>query len=112
MISAAADVVAKPIGELLGFDDVIATEMSFDDCNKLTLNFKTPNCYGVEKTNRYNDLLDKKEDLKQCNTQVTFYSDSYSDLAMFNLAHVKVAVHPDRKLTQHAVEKGWKIVRW
>jgi len=57
IISAAVDVIAKPIGEILGFDYVLSTEMEADNCNILKLNFKTPNCYGEEKLNRFNKLI-------------------------------------------------------
>lgn len=112
LISAAVDVVARPMGELMGFDYILATEMAFDSCNKLKLNFKTPNCYGEEKVNRFNKLIAEKPDLKQYHTEVTFYSDSISDLAMFRCAHICVAVHPDNKLSQYASDHGWEIVAW
>jgi len=76
MISAAVDVVAKPIGKLMGFDYVLSTEMDYDNCNKLKLNFKTPNCYAGEKVNRFSDLIAKNPPLQQYHTKVTFYSDT------------------------------------
>jgi HAD superfamily hydrolase (TIGR01490 family) len=112
MISAAVDVVAKPIGKLMGFDYVVSTEMDFDNCNKLKLNFKTPNCYGAEKVNRFNDMMGKSPALKQYHTNVTFYSDSVSDLAMFGVANICVAVNPDRKLSNYASSQGWNILMW
>ncbi|MEP6342990.1 MAG: HAD family hydrolase [Maricaulaceae bacterium] len=112
MISAAVDVIAEPIGELLKFDYVISTEMGFDDCNILKSNFNTPNCYGGQKVDCFNSLIDENPVLKQYITNITFYSDSYSDLAMFRLANVCVAIHPDRKLSQHASEEGWRISHW
>ena len=112
MISAAVDIIAKPIGKLIGFDHVLSTEMAFDNCNTLKLNFNTPNCYSDEKVIRFNDLMVQNPALKQYNTQVTFYSDSYSDLAMFGLAHICVAIHPDKKLSRYASEQGWRICKW
>ena len=112
MISAAVNVIAEPMGELLGFDYVVSTEMAFDSCNILKSNFNTPNCYGGEKTNRLNGLINKNPVLKQYITNITFYSDSYSDLVMFRLANVCVAIHPDRKLSKYASEQGWRIEKW
>ena len=112
MLSAAVDVVAKPIGELIGFDHVISTEMAFDSCKKLKSDFNTPNCYGDEKANRFKELIDNNPSLKQNHTHVTFYSDSYSDLAMFDLANICVAVHPDKKLSRYASDRGWRIRNW
>lgn len=112
MISAAVDAVAKPIGELLGFDYVLSTEMDYDNCNRLKLNFKTPNCYADEKVNRFNELMRDNPRLKHNHTKVTFYSDSYSDLAMFKVAHICVPVNPDRKLSRYAFDQGWVVQMW
>ena len=112
IISAAVDVIAKPMGDLLGFDHVLSTEMSFDRRNKLQLKFKTPNCYSCEKANRFKEMLVDNPSLKQYYTHVTFYSDSYSDLAMFKLANVCVCVHPDKKLSHYAAQRGWHILYW
>ena len=112
IISAAVDVIAKPMGKLLGFDYVLSTEMAFDECNKLQLKFKTPNCYGAEKANRFNKIMVNTEALQQYYTHLTFYSDSYSDLAMFNLANVCVAIHPDKKLSRYAAQEKWHIYQW
>ena len=112
MISAAVDVIAQPIGELLGFEAVLSTEMSFDDQERLELKFSTPNCYGAEKCRRFHALLEKRPFLKQYHTKVTFYSDSISDLDMFLLSQVSICVHPDMKLSRLAIEKGWPIANW
>lgn len=112
IISAAVDVVAQPIGDMLGFDYVLATEMAFDERNKLQLKFKTSNCYGAEKVKRFNKILDDTAVLQQYHTNVTFYSDSYSDLAMFKRANVCVAIHPDKKLSRHAAQESWHIMQW
>ena len=112
IISAAVDVIAKPMGDILGFNFVLSTEMDFDSQNILKLNFTSKNCYGEEKVIRLNDLMDENPELKQYNTHVTFYSDSISDLAMFELATVCIPVHPDERLLQYASNKGWPIANW
>jgi len=112
ILSAAVDIIAEPIGELLGFDYVLSTAMDFDSCNKLKLKFKTPNCYSYEKVNRFNGLIANFPALKQYHTKVTFYSDSISDLAMFNAAHISIPVNPDRKLSNYALDQGWKVETW
>ena len=86
--------------------------MDFDSQNILKLNFTSKNCYGEEKVIRFNNLIDKNPELKQYNTYVTFYSDSISDLAMFELATVCIPVHPDERLLQYASNKGWPIANW
>jgi len=112
IISAAVDVIAKPIGDMMRFNFVLSTEMAFDSCNTLKLNFMNGNCYGQEKTIRFKSLVGKNPCLQQYHTHVTFYSDSISDLAMFELANVCVPVHPDRELSKYALEKGWQVANW
>ena len=112
MISAAVDVVAHPIADLLGFDHVLATEMAFDSEGILKLGFNTPNCYGPEKVSRLNALITDFPELQPYAAQITVYSDSYSDLSMFNRANISVAIHPDKRLSRHAAENNWHIFKW
>lgn len=39
-----------------------------------------------------------------------FYSDSYSDRPMLEVAEVPVAVNPDGKLRRHARQRGWRVL--
>lgn len=43
-------------------------------------------------------------------TRAWFYSDSYSDLPMLELAAVAVAVNPDSRLRRVARKRGWRVV--
>ena len=112
LVSAAVDVVAKPIGMIIGFDHVLSTEITYDLSDVLILNFERGNCHGEEKATRFQKLIDDTPSLSQDGTQITFYSDSFSDLAMFRSANICNAVHPDKKLSRHASEQGWPILMW
>ena len=103
---------AKPIGMIIGFDHVLSTEITYDLSDVLILNFERGNCHGEEKATRFQKLIDDTPSLSQDGTQVTFYSDSFSDLAMFRSANICNAVHPDKKLSRHASEQGWPILMW
>lgn len=42
----------------------------------------------------------------------TFYSDSFTDVALLEAVREPVVVNPDRKLRRHAALRGWPIVDW
>lgn len=42
----------------------------------------------------------------------TFYSDSFTDLALLERVGHPVVVNPDRRLRRHAVLRGWPIEDW
>lgn len=46
--------------------------------------------------------------LKDC----TFYTDSYSDLAVLEAVGHPVAVNPDPRLKRHAARVGWPVAQW
>jgi phosphoserine phosphatase len=43
---------------------------------------------------------------------VTFYSDSYTDIPLFEYCGNPVAVNPDRILKRKAKKLGWKILKF
>jgi phosphoserine phosphatase len=43
---------------------------------------------------------------------ISFYSDSYTDLPLLEFSGSPVAVNPDRFLTYEAKKRGWKILRF
>ncbi|MCB9681272.1 MAG: HAD-IB family hydrolase [Alphaproteobacteria bacterium] len=47
-----------------------------------------------------------------CLADATFYTDSYSDLAMLEAVGRPVIVDPDRRLRRTALARGWEIVDW
>ncbi|MGB0906705.1 MAG: HAD family hydrolase [Maricaulaceae bacterium] len=109
--SAAVNVIVAPIANLLKVDHWVATDMAFSG-GVLSPEFATPNCYGAEKLRRVEVLLEQNPTLKQKNTVITMYSDSYSDLDIMRFAHVGVAVNPDKKLRVLSAEHNFEIVDW
>jgi HAD superfamily hydrolase (TIGR01490 family) len=41
-----------------------------------------------------------------------FYSDSYTDLPMFERVGTAIAVNPDTRLARHARQRGWRVRHW
>lgn len=109
--SAAVNVIVEPIAKILGVEHWVATDMAFED-GRLASEFASKNCYGAEKLRRVEALLAQNPGLKQNNTVITMYSDSYSDLDVLRYAHVGVAVNPDKKLVVLAKTHDFQIVDW
>ena len=42
----------------------------------------------------------------------TFYTDSYSDVALLQKVGRPVVIDPDRRLARLAAQRGWPVVDW
>jgi len=109
--SAAVDVIVKPIAEGLDIQHWVATDMKWKE-GYLQNEFASSNCYGEEKLNRVKRYLDENPLLKQTHTNITMYSDSYSDLAIMQFVDVGVAVNPDKRLVSLSKKHNFEIVDW
>ncbi len=110
--SAAVDVVVQAIAAHLDIKHFVATDMAWTDQNRLDSKFSSPNCYAKEKLDRVLAYLDENPELKQNNTNITMYSDSYSDLDILRFADVGIAINPDLRLRHYANEVGMRIEEW
>lgn len=110
LITASYGLYIKFIAENLGFDKYIATEL-WKFREHYTGYLYGKNCYKAEKRFR---LL--SEGFKETETKGRYaYSDSISDLNLFNFAEYKICVNPDKKLEAYAKENaelGFSIVNW
>ena len=109
--SAAVDIIVAPIAARLGIKYWVATTMKWEN-DKLAYEFASPNCYGLEKLRRVKQLLNEKLEVKQINTLITMYSDSYSDLELLRFSDHGVAVNADRKLKEAARGENFDVVEW
>ena len=109
--SAAVDLIVAPIAKHLGITQWVATEMKWDN-DKLAPEFASPNCYGSEKLHRVKKLLSDNPELKQTNTVITMYTDSYSDLEILRFSDNGVAVNADRELREAAKGENFDVVEW
>jgi len=106
IITATNRFIAAPIADLLGVDDLIATEPEFID-GRYTGNLSGIPSYQKGKVDRLNMwLADKTFDL----TQAWFYSDSHNDLPLLERVGNPVAVDPDEILARHAMQRGWNTI--
>jgi HAD superfamily hydrolase (TIGR01490 family) len=108
MATAAARLVAEPIAERLGFDEVIATELEWGVDERLTGRLLGENCYAEEKLKRVEAACAASKWAKPH----TFYSDHVSDLCVLLWADKGIAVNPSAALERVAPENNVEIENW
>lgn len=96
LLSASPDFLLEPIYKKLGFDILISTKYS-----NFTLIGK--NCKKDEKLKRLNELGNFDV--------LCFYSDSLSDLPLFNIAKKKISINKGNKVLGLPKKNGW-LDRW
>jgi HAD superfamily hydrolase (TIGR01490 family) len=105
IVSSSGDEVVSAIGELLGVDRVIATQMVVEH-GRYTgeIDFYAA---GPNKASAIKDLASiEGYDLDECFA----YSDSITDAPMLEIVGHPTAVNPDRALRRLATDRGWPIV--
>jgi HAD superfamily hydrolase (TIGR01490 family) len=107
LVSTSGDEMVRPIGELLGITDIIATRMVVED-GRYTgeVEFYAA---GATKAAAVKTLAaEKGYDLAECFA----YSDSISDAPLLTAVGHPTAVNPDRALRRIAVERGWPVLEF
>ncbi|ADD45979.1 HAD family hydrolase [Stackebrandtia nassauensis] len=105
LVSASGDELVRPIGRLLGIEDVIATRMVIEDGRYSgEIEFYAA---GPAKAEAMAEFAEERGyDLKDCYA----YSDSMTDMPMLEAVGHPTAVNPDRGLRKLALERGWPIL--
>ncbi len=112
IISAAADIIVEAICERLGVEYFLASDMGWDEQDRLKAEFASPNCYGKEKVVRYRAFLDEHIEIADNTAKTIMYSDSHSDIPLMAICDEGVAVHPSAKLKSQANQYKFTIVDW
>ena len=89
LVSASFEVYLRPLAELLGADDVLATRLEVGDDGRFSGRLDGPNCRGPEKVSRLHGWLDEHAGGRS-GAHVTAYGDSTGDrelLADADVAH-------------------------
>jgi HAD superfamily hydrolase (TIGR01490 family) len=104
LVSSSGDEMVRPIGELLGITDVIATRMAVEDGRYTgVVDFYAA---GVNKASAVRDMAEERGyDLATSYA----YSDSISDVPLLETVGHPTAVNPDRALRRLAIERGWPM---
>ncbi|MGC9668204.1 HAD family hydrolase [Planosporangium sp. 12N6] len=107
LVSSSGDEMVRPIGELLGITDIIATRMVVEDgryTGEVEFYAAGPNkatAVQALAAERSYDLADSYA-----------YSDSISDTPLLGTVGHPTAVNPDRALRKVAIERGWPILEF
>ena len=108
LVSASGEEMVRPIGELLGVSDVIATRMAVDDQGRYSgeIEFYAAGSAKVDGVTelaaaRGYDLADSYA-----------YSDSITDRPLLECVGHPTAVNPDRALRKLATENAWPVLEF
>ena len=103
IITATNRFVTQPIAELLGVDQLIATELEFKD-GRYTGEIDGVPSYQQGKVVRLNTWLkDHPFDLDEA----YFYSDSHNDIPLLDCVGHPIVIDGDEQLLTYAAEKQW-----
>jgi HAD superfamily hydrolase (TIGR01490 family) len=107
LVSASGEEMVRPIGELLGITDVIATRMTVENGRYSgEVEFYAA---GLSKVAGVTEMADQRGyDLADCYA----YSDSSSDLPLLEAVGHPTAVNPDRGLRRAAAERAWPVLEF
>lgn len=107
VISASPSFYIDLIGRRINAAHTIATHIKFDENDILQADLIGKNCKHEEKITRLKEVIN----LTDYDLQNSYaFSDSITDLPMFELVGRPVAVTPDSKLHSHAVQNGYLII--
>lgn len=110
LATAAMGFYARPIGELLGFDAVIATEHETDPGRRAP-RIAGRNCYAADKLEACLRWFEEAGVVRG-EARLRFYSDSASDAPLLDYVDEAFLVDPRRGAHGRAERSGWQVVRF
>ena len=109
IITATNSYITKPIGNLLGIDDLIGTDLE-EVAGEFTGKVKGIPSFKEGKIDRLNLWLEQKELTLESFERTFFYSDSQNDLPLLRIVSNPVAANPDQILEKEAFKNKWPII--
>lgn len=107
IITATNSFITAPIAKEFGIENLLATEPEIVD-NQFTGQVSGTPCFQEGKVTRLNEWLQQTGyDLDNS----WFYSDSHNDIPLLDKVSYPIAVDPDTKLEEYALQKGWEILQ-
>lgn len=111
IVTATNDFVTRPIAQLLGVPDLIATELERDAAGRATGAIRGVPSFREGKVERVQAWLGALGGtLERCERSV-FYSDSTNDLPLLERVSDPVATNPGPALERLARERGWPVLK-
>ncbi len=109
IVTATNRFVTAPIAELLGIDDLVATELEEVD-GRFTGHSRGTPCFREGKVARVEEWLAARGERWSDYAETWFYSDSINDLPLLSRVTQPRVVHPDDRLRACAAAHGWPLV--
>ncbi|WP_020209895.1 HAD family hydrolase [Gilvimarinus chinensis] len=106
IITATNGFITRPIAELLGVDEILATDPEIHNGSYTGGYVGTP-CFADGKVTNLNQWLKNSDHTLQGSY---FYSDSINDLPLLKQVSFPVAVNPDEPLLNIASENQWPVL--
>jgi HAD superfamily hydrolase (TIGR01490 family) len=106
IITATNRFITEPIADMLGVDDLLATDPEVVD-GRYTGRIQGIPCYREGKPRRLAEWLAAQ---KEKYTHKVFYSDSHNDLPLLKAVEEPIAVDPDAELRTHASTHRWPVI--
>lgn len=106
----AAEYATRPLARHLGIEHWVCSEVELDE-GRITGKLIRPACAGPGKVVRITRWLQSHYpgvDL----SDVTFYSDSITDLPLLEAVGNPIVVNPDLRLSWAAKKRGWPTLDW
>ncbi len=111
MATASYRLYVEAIAKRLGFDDVIATDLSTDSSGHVLARIDGHNCYDAAKLELVKGWMDS-HGLDRATCYIRAYSDHVSDAPLLGYADEPFATNPHGPLARLAETKGWPILDW
>ena len=111
MATASYRLYVEAIATRLGFDDVIATDLSTDSSGHVLARIDGHNCYDAAKLELVKSWMER-HGLDRANCHIRAYSDHVSDAHLLSYADEPFATNPHGPLARLAETKGWPILDW
>ncbi len=111
IVTATNDFLTRPIADLFGVSELIATELAHDAGGRVTGQIQGTPSFREGKIARVQQWLAAQgKTLAQCERSV-FYSDSTNDLPLLEHCSHPVATNPSAALERIAQERGWPVLK-
>lgn len=110
LVSATNEFLVEPIGNMLGFQNIIASRLERDGEGRFTGRTTGVRSYREGKVERVAGWLAQSGRALGDFEETHFYSDSFNDLPLLGAVTHPHAVNPDPKLRRIAQESGWDVI--
>lgn len=111
VVTATNDHVTRPIAQLFGVQELIATDLQRDASGRVTGRIEGVPSFREGKVTRVQQWLAARGLALDAFESSTFYSDSTNDLPLLECVSAPVATNPGPGLERIAQERGWPVLK-